>query len=186
MISTILLGVLLNLLCGLVLAHSARALIRAHQGKFVQCAALHVGLAFEALVMWPTALYFYFAHPDWTWMYWLDPRRIPRGVVVLVLIVDAAALAAGLLLGYSLIRAGKFRELLLAICGNGAIVLTVLTLLRRRFFHYGTFDDWQAGATLLPLVEVKLGWVLAISVLTVGGALGYASWQLHLAGRRIS
>ena len=177
---------LINLLAGLVLAQSARPLIRAHAGRLVQCAALHVALLFEGLVIWPATLYLYFAHPDWSWMYLVDPRHLPHVVAPATLLADAAALVAGFAAGYSLIRAGKYREVWGALGGVAVLLAALILLTRRRLFHYGSFDEYRAGAHLLALHQVKLGYTLAVVAVGIAAALAYASWQLHLAGRRIS
>jgi hypothetical protein len=119
-------------------------------------------------------------------MYLVDPRRVPRVVALLCLLTDAGALVGGFLAGYALVRAGKYRELAGAIGLAFAGGVTLVVLLRRRLFTYGTYDEWRTGSALASIVQVKLG----LALFVIGGAcvaaLAYAGWQLHLAGRRLS
>jgi hypothetical protein len=185
-IATIPFDLLFCTLCGLVLAYSARALIRAHTGSFFECAALRVTAVYTGLVVWPAALYFYFAHPDWSWMYWVDPHRVPKLTVVLVLIAYAGTLIGGFAGGYALVRAGKFTQLFGAMGGVAVLIVLVISLLHRRFFHWGTYDDYRGNGPMYALGQVKLGYSLIVVGVATTAALGYACWQLHLAGRRIS
>ena len=186
MIATIPFDLLLCTLCGLVLAYSARALIRAHTGSFFECAALRVAGVYTALVVWPAALYFYMAHPDWSWMYWVDPHRVPRLTVVLVMIAYGGALVGGFAAGYALVRAGKFMQLFGAMGGVAVVMGLLVGILHRRFFHWGTFDDYRGNGPMYALGQVKLGYSLIVVGVATACALAYACWQLHLAGRRIS
>jgi len=185
-IATIPFDLLFCSLCGLVLAYSARALIRAHTGSFLECAALRVAGLYTAIIVWPAALYFYIAHPDWSWMYWVDPHRVPRVTVVLVLIAYAGALMGGFAGGYALVRAGKFTHLFGAMGGAAVLIILLLAVLHRRFFSWGTYDDYRGHGPMYSLSQVKLGYSLVVVGIATACALGYACWQLHLAGRRIS
>jgi hypothetical protein len=139
-----------------------------------------------AVVVWPGALYFYLFHPDWSWMYWVDPHHVPRIFVVLVLIAYGGALTGGFALGYTLVRAGKFVPLLGTMGGVTLLGGLLLGILHRRFFHWGTYDDYRGNGPMYALGQVKLGYSLVVVGIASACALGYACWQLHLAGRRIS
>src|SRR6185503_1719117 len=83
---------LVNLLFGIGFALVARDRIKA-DGPFAapafQLVALHA-----AAVVAPIALYFYAVHPAWSWMYWINPRRL-AGVAVLPLMVGHAGIVIG-------------------------------------------------------------------------------------------
>jgi hypothetical protein len=175
-----------SLLSGLVLAAAARALIRAHTGTMLECSALRVALVYTGLVLCPAALYFYLAHPDWSWMYLVDPHRVPRVVVALLVLGYTASLVGGFAAGYALTRAGKFRELHGVIVTVGTVALVMVVLARQRVFNYGTYDDWQGHSGLQWVGHVKLGYALVVVAIASASALAYAGYQLHLAGRRIS
>ena len=83
-------------------------------------------LSFETIIFWPVALYFLLVHPAWSWMYLVDPARLPRGVSVLVLVADVAALLGGYLLGWALLRTRRERLLygLLALIGAALLVVS--------------------------------------------------------------
>jgi hypothetical protein len=185
-IPTIPLDLLFSVLAGLFLAYSARAQLRMHAGSFLGCPALRVGLAWVVVVMWPIAAYFYFVHPDWSWMYWIDPQRVPKLVSLVFLLLQAAALVGGFAAGYAFIRAGRYRDHALAMGGVGVLLVLLFALLHRRIFSYGTFQDFRSGSGLVPISQAKLGYTLVVGALALAATLGYAGWQLHLAGRRMS
>jgi hypothetical protein len=136
--------------------------------------------------MWPIAIYLHVGHTAWAWLYVVDPTRLAVPALVGVLIANTGALLAGFALGVRLIRAGKFRELTYSQVGGLALIIGLAALVRRRLFTYASFDAFRAGGSLARLGQVKLGYVLVVLILTVIGALGYASYQLRMAGRRLT
>lgn len=142
-----------------------------------------VALLYQGLVVTPAILYLGFVHPDWTWLYLVNPQRLPSGITVLSVLASAAALLGGYLGGWILLRARRRRELMgacaLLIVGLGAVLL----VLRDRLGHAGTFADYAAGEAA-RLTERKLGWALGVIVPGTLAALVLSLRFLVVQGRR--
>lgn len=173
---------LVNLLFGIGFALIARDRIRA-DGPFVAPAFQLVSLHAAAVVA-PVALYFYAVHPAWSWMYWVNPRKL-AGVAVLPLMVGHAALVIGGWYGAGmLMRRGHQGALLY---GSAAIALTLLVLVAAGIPRLSTATDypgWQAGQGT-SLFAVQLGWAFMVSLLALFGSAIYVAIELGRDGRRV-
>jgi hypothetical protein len=137
------------------------------------------------MILAPCALYFYLAHPAWTWLYLVDPARVPRIAVITILAAWSAACIGAYYGGAWLLRNGKERGLAGALAGGAAFVLLLLVLLRGRVFRYGSYGDWHDGRAL-SLGEVKLGYVLIAVMLGVVSSAVLVCLELRRDGRRVA
>jgi hypothetical protein len=163
-------------------AWCARARIRL-AGPWAQPALLLVA-SFAAILVVPATAYLYLAHPDWSWLYWVDPGRVPP---IAVVPVCAAALAA-LTLGWwgggrLLVRAADARVLPGALLGLLGLGVGAGFLVRARLGADGTFADFAAGRAL-PIFEVKLGYVLIAIAVGQAAAAAFLGWELVRDGRK--
>jgi hypothetical protein len=173
---------LVNLLFGIGFALIARDRLRA-DGPFTapafQLVALHA-----AGVVAPVALYFYAVHPAWSWMYWVNPRKL-AGVAVLPLMVGHAGLVIGGWYGAGLLlRRGHQGALLY---GASAITLTLFVLVVAGIHRLSTATDylgWQDGQGV-SLFAVQLGWAFMVSLLALFGSAIYVAIELGRDGRRV-
>lgn len=140
-------------------------------------------LSFEAIVFWPVALYFYFIHPAWSWLYVVDPRRLPWGSAALALLGCAATLLGGYLAGWALLRVRRARLLYGAISVTGLLLAVMMVLLRSRLLSSGSFAEYQAGRAL-PAGETKLGWALAVCSLGMLGGIFLVALALRDQGKQ--
>jgi hypothetical protein len=140
-------------------------------------------LSFEVIIIWPVALYFYIVHPAWSWMYFVDPERLPMGVSLLVMLAYVATLLGGYLAGWALVRARKDKILfgLLALLGVGQVIFLIAC--RGRLSHSGTFAEYHAGHAS-SVGEVKLGWALAACTTGVAIAIVLVGFTLWEQGKR--
>ncbi len=136
-------------------------------------------LSFEAIILWPVALYYYLVYPDWSWMYFVDARRLPSGVSVLVLLSYAASLLGGYLAGWALLRARRLRLLGGALAFVALFMGGFVVVCRGRLFAAGTFAEYHAGHA--PSAgEGKLAWALVVTAIGVAvgiGVVGLALWE---------
>lgn len=138
---------------------------------------------FAAMILAPTTLYFYLAHPDWSWLYLVDPARIPKLLVVSLVAVKAAALLGGYGAGVKLVRLGRDKVALYA-AGGGFGLLTLLAfLLRHRLFRYASYEQFHQGFAI-SLGEVKLGYVLVAVTIGTWASIAFVGWELVRDGRR--
>jgi hypothetical protein len=173
---------LVNLLFGIGFALIARDRIRA-DGPFAapafQLVALHA-----AAVVAPVALYFYAVHPAWSWMYWLNPRKL-AGVAVLPLMVGHAALVIGGWYGAGMLLRRGYQGALIYVAGAIALVLLVLVVAGIQRLSTATdFPGWQLSQGT-SLFAVQLGWAFMVSLLALFGSAIYVAIELGRDGRRV-
>ncbi len=178
----ILIALVLDLWLGGLFAWCARARI-VTGGPWSQPSATLVAL-FGAIILCPTTAYLYLAHPDWSWMYLVDPARVPRLSVVPVVGAGAGALAGGYYGAARILREARDGRLLPALLGAvAALGLLAGFLARGRLMRFGSYGDVHAGRAL-PLAEVKLGYVLVAVIVGTTAAAGFVAWELWRDARR--
>ena len=170
---------LLNLIfnCSLGLAFSVCAKERVRADGVFALPAFAVMLMFCGFLLLPTTLYLYTSHPAWACMYLVDPSELSWFFVLLALAAHIGALFAGWFLGARMLRTGSSRFALYAAGGVGVVALLGIATAWERLGVVGTFvefDDKRA----LPLMEVKLGYVIVAIVL--GVAIGSTIVALEL------
>ena len=136
-------------------------------------------LSFEAIVFWPCALYFCLVYPDWSWMYLVDPHRLPPGSSFLVLLADVATLLAGYLAGWAILRTRKLNILYVALGVVSAAVLVFVIACHVRLGTHGTFAEFHGGRAM-PMSETKLVWAMVVTSLGIAAAavlVGFALWE---------
>ncbi|HEX4462487.1 MAG TPA: hypothetical protein VIA18_31135 [Polyangia bacterium] len=181
MIPTVPFDLILSVFVGLVFAACAR--VQFANGGTPWGRELAAVLSFEGIIVWPTALYFYLVHPAWSWMYLIDPARLPWGILSLVLLAYVTTLLGGYLGGWALVRVGKEKILFAALAVVGVGLVVFLIVARGRISHTGTFEDFHAGHAL-ALGEGKLGWALAASSTGVAIAVVLVGFTLWEQGKR--
>jgi hypothetical protein len=122
-------------------------------------------------------------YPDWSWMYFVDPRRLPWGVSILVLLGHVATLMGGYLLGWTLLRAHREKVVYGLLAGLALALLTFVLTMQKRIARYGTFEDFHAGRTL-ALTQAKLGWTLVACSIGVTIAIALVGFTLWEQGKR--
>ena len=173
---------LVNLLFGIGFALIARDRIRA-DGPFA-APAFPLVVLHAAAVVAPVALYFYAVHPAWSWMYWVNPRKL-AGVAVLPLMVGHAALVVGAWYGAAmLLRRGYLGALLYV---AGAIALILLVLVVAGFQRLATATDYPGwrDSQGTSLFAVQLGWAFVVSLMALFGSAIYVAIELGRDGRRV-
>jgi hypothetical protein len=140
-------------------------------------------LLFAGMILAPGAVYFYLVHADWSWLYLIDSRKVPRFAVLTIVVLHAGALVSGFYAAGRLVRAGRELWLRLALPGYAVVLLMIMLLARGRIGRYGTYEQFKGGSAL-PLFDVKLGYVLIAAVIGAGAAAAVVAWELYRDGRR--
>ena len=73
---------------------------------------------------------------------------------------------------------------LYVLAAGGAGLLAAVALAWGRIGRYGTYGEFHGGRAL-PILEVKLGYVLVALVAGVGIAAGYVAMELRRDSRRV-
>jgi hypothetical protein len=145
--------------------------------------AISLVLLFLAMILAPVTLYLYLAHPDWAWLYLVDSARVPRLAVITVLAAQGGALVGAWYGAHKLVRAGKEVVLRWALPATGALLIMLMVLVRHRLTHYGTYAQFHGGRAL-PILDVKLGYVLIAVLIGAGAAAGVVAYELMRDGKR--
>jgi len=175
------LACLFHLGLGLGFALAARGRIRA-DGPYASPAfvvlAAHVGF-----VVAPLCLYFYLVQPDWTWLYWVAPTRVPTLAIVPLVVGHAALVLAGWLLGARLLRAGRQRLAIGLVVGLGAALVLAAALALPRLVTAASYAGYHHGVGR-GLMSVELGWAVVVSLLATTVTVAYSVVELARDGRR--
>lgn len=175
-------AIVVYLAVGLGFALAARDRVRA-DGPFAT-PAFHLVLMFAAAVVAPVALYFYAAHPAWSWLYLVDPDHVP-GLAILPLVVGHAGIVVAAYYGGALLlRADRRREVVYTIGGLGVLALILVLALRGRLATSASYANYHAGRGR-DLMEVELGWALLVSLLATAGSITYVLFELTRDARRV-
>ena len=172
---------ILSVSIGLVFAACAR--VQFSGGASPWGRELAAVLSFETIIFWPVVLYFILVHPAWSWMYLVDPAKLPVGVSLLVLVADIAALVGGYLGGWALLRARRERALYAAIAVVGLALVLFLIICRGRLMHEGSFEEYHSGHAV-SVAEAKIGWALAATSTGVAIAVVLVGFTLWEQGKR--
>ena len=175
-------AVVVHLAVGLGCALCARDRVRV-DGPFA-APAFYLVLMHAAGVVAPIAMYFYAAHPAWSWMYLVDPASVP-GLAILPLVVGHAAIVlAGYYVGALLVRAERKKVVAYAISGLGVLALMIVLVARHRLGISTSYAGYVAGRGR-ELMEVELGWALLVSLMASAGSISYVLFELTRDGRRV-
>jgi hypothetical protein len=139
---------------------------------------------FIAIVLTPIALYLYLAHPDWSWMYLIDPADVPGLAIVPLLVLHGGFVVVGWYVGARLIRTSRDRVALYALAGAALVVVLLVLIAWGRIGRYSSYDDFHAGRSL-KILEVKLGYVLVGLALGIAAAAAYVCLELSRDSRRV-
>ncbi len=138
-----------------------------------------VPLFYQVVLVTPAVLYLGLVHTAWSWLYLVEPERLPFGIVGLAVVGTAAAEAGGYLVGWTALRLRHRRELTISAIALGIFLLVALVMLRARVGHAGTFTEFALGMAP-PLGARKLGWaVVIIDVGLVAGLILSASFLVQ-------
>ncbi len=128
------------------------------QGVFAPPASFLL-LMYVGMVVAPITLYLYAAHPSWTWMYMLNPTKVPSFSLIPLVALHCTALIVGWYLGGKLVLAQR-EKIARSIALAGVVIsLAGVVLFWGRLGRVGSFEEFSQGRAL-ALMDVKLGYVL--------------------------
>lgn len=169
---------------GLAFAWIARDRIRA-DGPFAAPAFMYVALH-AGLSVAPIALYMYLVHPEWAWMYLVNPAKLSGLAVLPIVVGHAAMIGLGWYVAALLIRADRRRIVLYALGGTALVTLLFLALGWARLTHAATYEGWKlGGAGRVGLFDVELGFAVTVALLAMAGSAIYVTLALVRDRRRV-
>jgi hypothetical protein len=148
-------------------------------------------LAFGVLVLAPACAYPLLFFADWSYAYVIDSRSVPSAVVLALLLVDAAAPAAGFLLARRALAREALGEdpaahavaLALAVVPAGVAVLLGV-LLGPRLAIEGTLAMVRGDFGIAPLWKSPLGYALVWMSACVGAGAWLTARALAAASAK--
>jgi hypothetical protein len=141
-------------------------------------------MMFVGVIVVPFTLYMYAVHAAWTWMYFIDPGRVPSLALIPLVVLHGAMVVAGWYIGGRLVRADKVKAALYAAGGGTFLVLILILPFWGRLGYYGTYAEY-IDERALPIMSVKLGYVLVAVVLGASVAAGMVALELLRDSRRV-
>lgn len=186
--ATIPFNLVFGLLAGLTLCACARTQLQSGAPPWQSDLLLPV-VSFAVLTTAPVSLYLYLAYPEWSWMYLLDPARLPRATGLAVVVTTTLMVPVGFLLGWVLLRLLQSRGLFGILGGLAMGLLLIVIAGQRRFFYLGRYDDFRAAALndialpLRPLTQGKLFYALLCIVPVVLCSFAVVARHLWAQGR---
>lgn len=184
MVLTIPYDVLLNLLIGLWIGFVARKQLR-NEPSIYGNPYFESALLFQIFVMLPIAFYLYLKYPDWSWMYFIDPKELPPYSASLSLLLYPAAMVLGYAYAGKAARRDQVKPIYSAMGATlfGLAMLAVSTL--RRLWTVTTFDGYHQGLGI-PIWEHPLLVELVIIISGILMVLGLISWRFLKEADRIA
>ncbi len=128
------------------------------QGVFAPPASFLL-LMYVGMVVAPITLYLYAAHPSWTWMYMLNPAKVPSFSLIPLVALHCTALIVGWYLGGKLVLAQREKIARNIALAGLVISLVGVVVFWGRLGRVGSFEEFSQGRAL-ALMDVKLGYVL--------------------------
>jgi len=138
---------------------------------------------FIGMILVPITFYLYVAHPSWAWMYLIDPDHIPGFAILPLVVAHAAMVAIGWYAGARLIEAKRDKVVGYLALGGAFLTVLAVVLSWGRLGHYGTYREFHDGRSL-PIMDVKLGYVLVALVFAIASSAGFMAVELVRDGRR--
>jgi hypothetical protein len=176
-----LLGPVVGFALGVVLAWLCRVDAPREDVAAGRARAWVAGL-FAALVFAPACAYFLIFAGDWSLFYLADSRAVPSALVLVLVLVDAAAVLGGFLAGYRAARSGaRAAERVLIALGAVPAVMAVAVVLAffARLGVDGTFNQVSARFGTRPVAGGPLGY----AILWMGAMIVAGLW---IAGRALA
>jgi hypothetical protein len=156
------------------------------EGPLVASRPMAIVLGFAGLVFLPVAGYFAAFHGDWAYLYFVSWQSVPSAVDLALVLVAAALVPLGLVVGVALIRTRRSRatRALAALVGVPAAIAVILTIaFSHRLSRSATAAQYAGGfgvesigssalgkGVLWALVALAAGTVWAVRSLRSGAA----------------
>lgn len=124
-------------------------------------------LAFALLIYLPMGIFFYLQWPDWSWLYYVDPRSVSMAVTGLVWLAYPIAVLFGFGLAASIVR-GDSPRLVLIVPVLGFVLLGGVTVSGwHRFLHASNYEEYNLWLTRpvgdLPWIWTQEPWLAAMA-----------------------
>lgn len=136
------------------------------------------------MIVAPIALYLYAAHPAWTWMYLVDPAKVPGFSLIPLVAAHCTAVVVGWFVGGRLILAKRGTLARNVALAGFALSFVGVLVFWGRLGKVGSYQEYEQ-ARALALMDVKLGYVLVALGFASGASGLYVAFELVRDSRRL-
>lgn len=180
------LAICITYAAGIVASLASRAELRGTPRPSLMTSAFKAFLAYTALVLVPSTVYFYVFHGDWFLLYLLDSSRIPSAIALLIFVLQGAVGALGFASGAHLVRLQRDNLGIAIVVTLVALAAALLAVVRTRVATVGSYAQFHGTFGLEPWTRTPLlpAVVLFGTIMVVG--LVYCCVRIHWGARRAS
>ncbi len=166
-----LVGPIVGFVLGVVLAWLCRG-EAPHEDDAAGRARVVVAALFGGLVFAPACAYFVAFAEDWALFYLVDGRAVASALLLVLVVVDGAAVVAGFWSGYQAARRRADRALIALGAGPALIAVALMLGFLDRLRVDGTFQQVSARFGTRPVAGGPLGYaILWMDAMIVAGML---------------
>ncbi len=154
-------GPFFGLFLGVLFAWAARDEIGRTQGApWLGSRALVVAAVFSVLVFTPICAYFLAFDADWSYLYYVDTRRIPSAVELALVLVDAASIPLGFVIATGRVRTRRLGPVLWVGVPPAAIAALGLLIAAGRVQIQASYTQFHGDFGTRPVAGGPLGYAL--------------------------
>lgn len=173
---------LIGLLLGLLFAWAASS-PQAGASVGLSSRALLLVILFSLLVFAPICSYFLAFAPDWSYAYLLDSEQLPSTVDLALVLVNAASIPAGFLLGSHQLRTRPARWITRLAFAPAFLSLFFVAVTIRRLGVDASYAQYHGDFGTRPLAGSPLGYSVLWMLAVLAGA---TAWTAHSLKRMTS
>jgi uncharacterized membrane protein len=137
---------------------------------------------FSVLTFAPAAAYFLVFHGDWAMVYLVNSQRLPSAIILALVLLDAAMVPLGFMMGAPLARQRKMKNLLTMAAGPAFIVLVLVLVSARRIGVSATYTQFHGDFGVSSIAGTPLGY----AIVWVNGVLAAAAVLTFRQLRKLS
>lgn len=146
---------------------------------------LLVVILFSLLVYAPICSYFLAFAPDWSYAYLIDSERLPSAVDLGLVLVNAASVPVGFLLGARHIKGRALNSLTRLAFVPSVLTLLFLAVTIKRLGVEASYAQYHGDFGIQPLAGSPLGYAVLWMLAVLTGAVAWTSHCLRkLAGEQ--
>jgi hypothetical protein len=138
-----------------------------------------VVILFSLLVYAPICSYFLAFAPDWSYAYLIDSERLPSAVDLGLVLVNAASVPVGFLLGARHVKGGALSSLTRLGFAPGAVTLLFLAVTIKRLGVEASYAQYHGDFGIQPLAGSPLGYAVLWMFAVLTGAVAWTSHCLR-------
>jgi hypothetical protein len=151
---------LIGLLVGLWFAWSASEALAKAPGSGITSRVLLVVMLFSLLVFAPATSYFLAFAPDWSYAYFIDTAGLPSAVDLFLVLVNAASVPGGFVLGSRAARARSLPRLAKLAFPPSVAGLVFLAAAMRRLGVDASYAQFHGDFGTRPIPGSPLGYAI--------------------------